>query len=129
MVITHEQRVLTEVLGPEAIDAGSSLKLVLDEEEVTVEWIPGSDGDGEGRRWPVTVSRGERPGAEQSRVRCACEGRKVEEELLMCPCARIRPRTHVGRHSPAATGTGATTARWTWSSVMTGQMVCVGRTG
>jgi hypothetical protein len=68
MVITHEQRVLTEVLGPEAIDAGSSLKLVLDEEEVTVEWIPGSDGDGEVRRWPVTVSRGERPGAEQSEV-------------------------------------------------------------
>jgi hypothetical protein len=47
-----------EVLGPEAIAIGSGLMLVLDEEEVTAEWIPGSDGDGEGRRWPAIASRG-----------------------------------------------------------------------
>jgi hypothetical protein len=29
-----------------------------DEEEVTTEQIPVSNGDGEGRRWPAMVSRG-----------------------------------------------------------------------
>jgi hypothetical protein len=47
-----------EALGPEAIAVGSGLKLVLDKEEVTAEWILGSDGDGEGQRWSAIVSRG-----------------------------------------------------------------------
>jgi hypothetical protein len=56
---------IEEALESEAIAIDSSLKLVLDEEEVTTEQIPGSDGDIEGRRWPTMVSRG---GREQSRA-------------------------------------------------------------
>jgi hypothetical protein len=59
-----------EALGPEVIAIGSGLKLVLDEEEVTAERIPGSDGDGEGWWWLAMVSRGRRLGAEQSEA-CA----------------------------------------------------------
>jgi hypothetical protein len=53
-----EEAVGEEVLRPEAIAVGSGLKLVLDEEEVMTERIPGSDGDGEGRWWPATARRG-----------------------------------------------------------------------
>jgi hypothetical protein len=47
-----------EALRQEAIPIDSVLKLVLDEEEVTVERIPSSDGDRDGRWWPTTMSRG-----------------------------------------------------------------------
>jgi hypothetical protein len=47
-----------EALRQEAIAIGSVLKPVLDEEEVIVEQIPGSDGDRDGRWWPTTMSRG-----------------------------------------------------------------------
>jgi hypothetical protein len=53
-----EEAVGEEVLRPEAIAVGSGLKLVLDEEEVTTERIPGSGGDGEGQWWPATARRG-----------------------------------------------------------------------
>jgi hypothetical protein len=46
--LTGEGAAGEESLGPDAIAVGSGLKLVLDEEEVTAEWIPGSDGNGEG---------------------------------------------------------------------------------
>jgi hypothetical protein len=54
---TGEEPVGEEVLGSEAIAISSSLKLVLDEEAVTAELIPGLDGDGEGQWWPTTMSR------------------------------------------------------------------------
>jgi hypothetical protein len=47
-----------EALRQEAIAIGSVLKPVLDEEEVIVERIPGSDGDRDGRWWPTMMSRG-----------------------------------------------------------------------
>jgi hypothetical protein len=56
--LTREEAMGKEVLGPEAIAIGSGLKLVLNEEEVTAERIPCSNGDGEGQRWPAMVSRG-----------------------------------------------------------------------
>jgi hypothetical protein len=62
--LTGEEAAGEEALGPEAIAIGSGLKLVLDKEEVTAERIPGSDGDGEGRRWPTIVSRGGQSGIE-----------------------------------------------------------------
>jgi hypothetical protein len=74
------------------------------------------------QRW--TTERRE----EQSGVRRAREGRKVEEELLLCPCTRIMPQAHLGRRSLAATGTGFTTTWWARSLVVAGQMVCVGGT-
>jgi hypothetical protein len=127
--VNGEEATGEEVLGSEVIAVESGLKLVLDEEEVMAERIPSSDGDGEGWWWPATVSRGERLGVEQSRVRHACEGNKVEEELLLCPHARTRPHAHVGRRLPVVTGAGATTARSAWSPMVTSQMVCVGGTG
>jgi hypothetical protein len=48
------------------ISFGSGLKLVLNEEDVMVEWIPDSDNGREGRRWLAIVSRGGRPRVEQS---------------------------------------------------------------
>jgi hypothetical protein len=81
-----------EALGLKAIAIGSGLKLMLDEEEVTVEWFPSSDDDGERWRWPATTSRGERPGAERSE---ACTQRKesgggaltvpTHEDKAACP--------------------------------------------
>jgi hypothetical protein len=127
--VNGEEAVGEEAQGLEVIAVESGLKLVLDEEEVMAERILGSDGDREGQRWSVTVSRGGRLRAEQSGVRHAREGNKVEEELMQCPRARTRPRAHVGWCSPAVTGTGATTARSAWSSVVTSQMVCAGGTG
>jgi hypothetical protein len=118
--LVREEAAGEEALWPEAIAISSGLKLVLDEEEVTAEQIPDSDGDGEGWQWLVMASRGGRPRAERSGARCAREGRKVEEELLLFPHA-IRPLAQVGRRSPAATGTSATTAWRVRSSVVTGK--------
>jgi hypothetical protein len=42
------------------IAIGSGLKLVLDEEEVTAERIPGSDSNREGQQWPAMASKGGR---------------------------------------------------------------------
>jgi hypothetical protein len=56
--LTGEEAVNEEALGPKVIAIGSGLKLELDEEEVTARRIPGSDGDREGWRWLVMVSRG-----------------------------------------------------------------------
>jgi hypothetical protein len=69
---------------------GSSLKLVLEEEEVTVEWIPSSDSDREGRRWPVTASRGRRLGAELTGA-TICTRWEMEQGSTPTPsCAGIR---------------------------------------
>jgi hypothetical protein len=115
--LIEEEAVGEEVLGPEAIAIGSGLKLVLDEDEVTAERIPSSNSDGEGQHWPAMVSRGMR------------EGMKVEEEeLLLCPRVRIGSHAHGGQHSPAATGTGATTVWWAWSPAVSSQTVCAGGT-
>jgi hypothetical protein len=56
-----EEEVAEEALRLRVIAIGSGLKLVLGEEEVTGERIPGSgsDGGGGGWRWPVMVSRAE----------------------------------------------------------------------
>jgi hypothetical protein len=56
------------------IASGPSLKLVLNEEEVTVERIPDSDGDKEGWWWLATASKGGRLAEEQSGVRHAHRG-------------------------------------------------------
>jgi hypothetical protein len=96
-----------ESLGPEAIAVSLRLKLVLDEEEVTVERIPGSEGDREGRRWPVMVSRGGRPRAELRRVRHACEGRKKGGGAPAVPTCEYRAATAQGRRRPMMIGAGA----------------------
>jgi hypothetical protein len=71
--LVREEAAGEEALWPEAIAISSGLKLVLDEEEVTAEQIPDSDGDGEGWRWLVMACRGGRPRAERSE---ACARRK-----------------------------------------------------
>jgi hypothetical protein len=75
-----------------------------------VERIPGSDGDGEGRQWPVTVSRGGRPGAKQSGVRPACEGRKKGGGAPVVPTREDRAATARGQRRPTVIGTGALSA-------------------
>jgi hypothetical protein len=74
--LTGEEVVAKVALMPEVIAVGLDSKVVLDKEEVTAERIPVSNGDGEGWQWLATVSRGERPGVEQSGVRPVREGRK-----------------------------------------------------
>jgi hypothetical protein len=74
--LTGEEVVAKVALMPEVIAVGLDSKVVLDKEEVTVERIPVSDGDGEGWQWLTTVSRGEQPGVEQSGVRHVREGWK-----------------------------------------------------
>jgi hypothetical protein len=51
--LIRKQAAGEEALGPEAIAVGSGMKLELDEEEMMTEWIPGSEGNREGRRWPA----------------------------------------------------------------------------
>jgi hypothetical protein len=47
--LTRDEAAGEEALGLEVVAIGLGLKLVLDEEEVTAEWIPDSNDDGEGR--------------------------------------------------------------------------------
>jgi hypothetical protein len=65
-----------EALRLGAIAIGLRLKLVLDEEEVMAERIPGLGGDEGGWWWLEMMSRGGRPRAEQSGAKVA-RGREM----------------------------------------------------
>jgi hypothetical protein len=58
--LIKEEAAGEQALGQRVIAIGSGLKLVLDEEEVTVERIPGSDSNREGQQWPAMASKGGR---------------------------------------------------------------------
>jgi hypothetical protein len=71
-----EEEAAEEALRLGVIAIGLRLQLVLDEEEVMAERIPGLGGDEGGRWWLEMMSRGERPRAERSGAKVA-RGREM----------------------------------------------------
>jgi hypothetical protein len=90
-----------------SLAVGSSEEGLLEDEGIQADLFPSLDDDEEGWWWSLMASTTLDRRAEQSN----CEGAKWEWGTFP-PCAgtRIRPHIHVGRRSPAATGTGASTA-------------------